>query len=724
MARNNKLTVRRSSSAGATCASGLSAGEIAFNTNDGIMFVGTSDTNPHAIVSAKFPAISGVTAGGGQVVPTDDGLISILVNGSGPLGLTRDASNTDSMTFTIDDTVLTTGDAISGVTAGGGQVVPTADGKISILVGSDGPLGLTRDASNTDSMTFTLDDTVVTVGNFTYEAGEPSSTVGGAGSAPSAGSFKILEFVNAGFILEVDDSFSDGSDATNFFNEINASAGGSVLYTFTFKRVDTGATAVYSGGGNVAGACNQVPFCDEGTRYFCDYNPGDQSNFVNVIANAGDLIEISVTAQGTKGIVGAEGSGTGVKRTYGGYNPSYGWTAGNGVPANPGDFAITALNGILANTTKILFHKSDLDNIDQRSRNLDLSSLLTKKANIDILPFKPGVPRGAGFTTGNMTFKTAGTGSYNGTYYSLDVDSFVIDANSDGISTGTEFFVDIAFAYEEARVAGYTAQSDAPSGAETGDFWLESDTSDLFFYNGDAFVQISGADGSLGGVTAGLTLDGDTLGFDVAGPSNSMLVTDGSQGVSTGMILAKGFGFQHPSDSEVGIQLGANHVVKIGDPEAGSNDTILTVDDNSSAITLRAGGTNYQTINSSGTNFADTDVVRPVLKDFSETVKALGSKSTSFSVDFEEGNVQTVTIGGDCTISFANAPASGKAGTCTLIITNGGAHTVSWIESPQLVKWPGNIAPALTSSGIDILSFLTTDAGVTVYGFVGGINFQ
>ena len=131
------------------------------------MFVGTDDADPHAILASKFPAVSGITAGGGQVVPT-------------------------------------------------------ADGKISILVGADGPLGLTRDGSNTDSMTFTLDDTVVTVGNFTYEAGEPSSTVGGAGSAPSAGSFKITEFENAGFILEVDDSFSDGSDATNFFNEINA----------------------------------------------------------------------------------------------------------------------------------------------------------------------------------------------------------------------------------------------------------------------------------------------------------------------------------------------------------------------------------------------------------------------------------------------------------------------------------------------------------------------
>ena len=123
-------------------------------------------------------------------------------------------------------------------------------------------------------------------------------------------------------------------------------------------------------------------------------------------------------------------------------------------------------------------------------------------------------------------------------------------------------------------------------------------------------------------------------------------------------------------------------------------------------------------------NFLDNQVIRPQLKDYSETVNAIGSKSTSFSVDFEAGNVQTVTITGDCTISFSNSPASGKAGTCTLIITNGGAHTVTWIASPQLIKWPGNVAPALTASGTDIISFLTTDGGSTIYGFVGGLNFS
>ena len=72
-------------------------------------------------------------------------------------------------------------------------------------------------------------------------------------------------------------------------------------------------------------------------------------------------------------------------------------------------------------------------------------------------------------------------------------------------------------------------------------------------------------------------------------------------------------------------------------------------------------------------------------------------------------------------MSFTNPPASGAAGTVTLIITNGGANTTTWHSS---VKWPGDNAPALTASGVDVISFMTIDAGTTIYGFVGGINFS
>ena len=80
-----------------------------------------------------------------------------------------------------------------------------------------------------------------------------------------------------------------------------------------------------------------------------------------------------------------------------------------------------------------------------------------------------------------------------------------------------------------------------------------------------------------------------------------------------------------------------------------------------------------------------------------------------------------MTVGGNCEFDFDSWPASGSAGTVTLIITNGGAHTTTWHSS---VKWPGDNAPALTASGVDILSFMTIDAGTTIYGFVGGINFS
>lgn len=144
-------------------------------------------------------------------------------------------------------------------------------------------------------------------------------------------------------------------------------------------------------------------------------------------------------------------------------------------------------------------------------------------------------------------------------------------------------------------------------------------------------------------------------------------------------------------------------------------------------ITLAAGGTDYIDITSAGTNFADTDVVRPKLKDYSETVHAVGNVNSSTAFDFENGNVQTVTVAGidtgsTITFSLSNPPASGIAGTMTVIFTNGNAHGDVAFHSS--IKWPSDVAPSLTASGVDVISFLTTDGGTTYYGFVGGLNFS
>jgi len=168
------------------------------------------------------------------------------------------------------------------------------------------------------------------------------------------------------------------------------------------------------------------------------------------------------------------------------------------------------------------------------------------------------------------------------------------------------------------------------------------------------------------------------------------------------------------------IKLGATAIdIKQKLRHAEDTDTYLEFTTNN--ISLQAGGTDVLNITSTGANFADTDVVRPNLKDYSETVNAIGTITDDRTIAHDDGNVQTVTVGGDCEIDFDTWPASGKSGTVTLIITNGGAHTTTWHSS---VKWPGDNAPALTASGVDILSFMSIDAGTTVYGFVGGINFS
>lgn len=119
-------------------------------------------------------------------------------------------------------------------------------------------------------------------------------------------------------------------------------------------------------------------------------------------------------------------------------------------------------------------------------------------------------------------------------------------------------------------------------------------------------------------------------------------------------------------------------------------------------------------------NAADQGLTRPYIKDAAEVVNALGSAGGARTIDLELGNVVTATVAtSTVTWTFSNPPASGRAGSFTLILTNGGSQTVNW---PASVKWADDEAPTLTVSGVDILEFLTVDGGTTWYGFAAGLN--
>lgn len=111
---------------------------------------------------------------------------------------------------------------------------------------------------------------------------------------------------------------------------------------------------------------------------------------------------------------------------------------------------------------------------------------------------------------------------------------------------------------------------------------------------------------------------------------------------------------------------------------------------------------------------------RAVLEDYAETRTAPAISAGALTLDLANGNVFEVTLDQDVTsITVQNAPASGKAGSFTLIFRQDatGGRTVSW---PASFEWEG-AAPTVSSpaNAVDVYTFLTTDGGATWYGFKG-----
>lgn len=129
------------------------------------------------------------------------------------------------------------------------------------------------------------------------------------------------------------------------------------------------------------------------------------------------------------------------------------------------------------------------------------------------------------------------------------------------------------------------------------------------------------------------------------------------------------------------------------------------------------------TVESSKTVTADAVGTTKNLKTQKQTeiVNAIGTVSTSTAIDFSLGNVATAVIAAGGSFTLTNPPASGVYGKIKLILTNGGLGTSIF---PATVKWAGGSAPTFTSSGIDIITLETIDAGANWYAVLDGANFS
>ena len=150
-----------------------------------------------------------------------------------------------------------------------------------------------------------------------------------------------------------------------------------------------------------------------------------------------------------------------------------------------------------------------------------------------------------------------------------------------------------------------------------------------------------------------------------------------------------------------------------------------------SELRAKDGTTAFTIADSTGiVDFNDQILKKCQLQDYSENVFIeAGSKFAAFDIDHENGNVQGFTIGtGTFSVGIVNA-LSTKSSRITLFLTNFGAGTVTLKAgthsgSGNAVKWSGGSAPSWTSSGVDVVTLVTSDGGTNYYGFVEGLNFS
>lgn len=106
-----------------------------------------------------------------------------------------------------------------------------------------------------------------------------------------------------------------------------------------------------------------------------------------------------------------------------------------------------------------------------------------------------------------------------------------------------------------------------------------------------------------------------------------------------------------------------------------------------------------------------------------ETYSDAGNSGTAITLNLANGNVQKLTLTGNCTITLTS-PSSGAMRSLTLLVFQDatGTRTITW---PGTVKWGNAGAPTLTTtaSKMDMISLFTVDGGTNWYGALGAKGF-
>jgi hypothetical protein len=116
-----------------------------------------------------------------------------------------------------------------------------------------------------------------------------------------------------------------------------------------------------------------------------------------------------------------------------------------------------------------------------------------------------------------------------------------------------------------------------------------------------------------------------------------------------------------------------------------------------------------------GLSFGDSGSKMYVIGNSPASVFQYSTALPTQTLDLSTGTTFSFTPSGATTVSFTNAPASGKAIGFSVEI-NGDGSAITW---PSSVKWPSGVAPTATASK-EVYAFVTTDGGTSYYGKLAG----
>lgn len=228
------------------------------------------------------------------------------------------------------------------------------------------------------------------------------------------------------------------------------------------------------------------------------------------------------------------------------------------------------------------------------------------------------------------------------------------------------------------------------------------------------------------------------------------IVADGENALGSGRTLmdlspndSEGCGFYHTSPVKSSVKRLSTKddgIVQIAGDSSGTTDSGVKLTNSvgtelgsliatgaTGDLTLKASGFSgdvFIDVNPSGTpttvmTLTNTYVnIAPPLKDYSLVSTSPTSTAGALTLDIENGNSFQHTLTANTTVTISNPSPTGDY--CEIIVKfvqdSTGSWTVTW---PASVKWPGGTAPVITTTlttGTDIISLKTWDAGTTWFG--------